>query len=139
MALSYFEDKGSVPKENELQEILGAAWRHWMSIKHHTENTYQNVNEEWKHYGKASGWTLLMKQKKRTLYYLFPCQDHFIIQFVFGEKAAEEAEKSNLSEEIKQSIREAKPYIEGRSFRVTVRSTGEIAAIEELIKIKVEY
>jgi hypothetical protein len=138
MALSVLENKQKEPTNNDLFEVLGDAKAAWDCLKQSVVNMYLNVTEEWKYYGKASGWTLILKLKKRTILYLFPCKEYFIVQFVYGEKAVEKAILSSLPENIMESIREAKPYAEGRSFRVEVKDMDDLESINELIIIKID-
>ena len=138
MALSILENKLKKPTDSELSEVLGNAKAVWDCLKQNVAHMYPEIIEEWKHYGKASGWTLLLKLKKRTLLYLFPCKEYFIVQFVYGEKAVEKAMMSSLPKNIIDNIREAKPYTEGRSFRLEVKVMDDLEIIDELIEIKAD-
>jgi hypothetical protein len=60
------------------------------------------------------------------------------VQFVYGEKAVEKALLSSLSENIMESIKEAKLYAEGRSFRVEIKDMDDLKCINELVKIKID-
>jgi len=136
MALSVFEDKALMPSLEDVAEVLGDAKVLWDDIVDYIEKVYGQFTEEWKHYGKASGWTLLLKLKKRTILYLFPQNGYFIIQFVYGEKAIEKALGSDLPEAIMASIKAASFYVEGRSFRVDVRCSSDVSWITKLIDVK---
>jgi hypothetical protein len=81
---------------------------------------------------------LLLKYGKRTILYLFPSKGFFIVLFVFGKKATVAAEQSSLPQNILKTIKEAKPYVEGRSFRAEVKSAEDLANIIKLIKIKMK-
>jgi len=57
---------------------------------------------------------------------LGPCKGFFIVLFVFGKKATVAAEQSSLPKNILDAIRDAKPYVEGRSFRVEVKNVEDL-------------
>jgi hypothetical protein len=136
MALSAFIDRAQQPDEAELRETLGAQWPQWQSIRQYVADAPAGSTEEWKFYGRSSGWTLLLKQKKRTIAYLFPGLGRLTVLFVFGESAATTAAQSELPEPVKAAIRDAKPYMEGRSFQVDVMTEDDVAVIRHLITIK---
>lgn len=56
---------------------------------------------------------------------------------MFGEKAVSSAEKSELPENILESILSAKQYREGRSFNVEIRTLQDFEVLKKLIDIKI--
>ena len=136
MSLSIFEDKLKKPEQKEITEVLGSTEHLWNNIIDYIVPNYTGALEEWKYYGKSSGWMLLIKHKKRTILYLIPHNGFFIVLFVFGEKAARDACESNLPHYIIEKIESAKPYVEGRSFQIEVRNEQDIEYIKMLIDIK---
>lgn len=55
---------------------------------------------------------------------------------VFGERAVELALDSKLPEGIKDRIREARPYVEGRGVRFPVSAAADVDLVAELVAIK---
>lgn len=139
MALSIFEDKNKKPESKDIIDAIGDTGELWDAIKDYIAQLCTNVIEEWKFYGKSSGWTLLLKHKKRTILYLFPSNSFFIVLFVFGEKAIHKAYESSLPNFIIEKIKSAVPYLEGRSFQIEVRDEKDIEYVKKLIEIKIEY
>lgn len=136
MSLSVFPEKEEMPNDERLGEVLRDNKLVWCKILEHMENNYQDIVYEWKFYSKQSGWTFVIKSKKRTILYLIP-QDGFLkANFVFGEKAVVEAEKADVPQNIIETIRESKCYAEGCSFMVDVKTDKDLKYIESLIKIK---
>lgn len=78
----------------------------------------------------------LLKQKKRTLLYVTPEDVAVQVAVVLGERACKVALASDLEEKIKNLIREARPYVEGRGFRFDVKSASDVSSVIELIRIK---
>jgi hypothetical protein len=137
MASSMFDDKNIKPNDKMLSEILGKSYNRWNEIKKHLNSEYDDLIEEWKFYGKKSGWILKTLKKKRNLFFFTPVKDYFRIAFVFGDKAAAEIEKSDLPENIKVTLKNAKKYAEGRGIQIEVKSSDDIEIFRKLVKIKV--
>ena len=138
MSLSIFDDKLKKPTDHELASALDKTSRLWVDLKEYLVENFENISEEWKYYGKSSGWTLLFKSKKRTILYLFPSEGFYIVLFVFGKKATIAAEQHQLPRNILEDIRKAKPYVEGRSFRVEVKKVKDLENVKRLVEIKMK-
>jgi hypothetical protein len=138
MALSVFTDKSKAPGDHDLAEALGEAKQLWDQLKTHVKETYPNIIEDWKHYGKSSGWTMKLLKKKRNLFFSYPGQGHFVVVFVFGDKAVQAVENSSLPQDIINTLKEAKKYAEGRGLQVTVKNHDDIEIVKKLITIKIE-
>ncbi len=134
METSVFTDKEKCPGVEELEAALGKMYAAWAGLCAYTFSHFPGSKEEW-NYSKA-GWNMRIKDKKRAIIYMMPCAGFFKASFVFGEKAANEAWKSEVSDEIKQVIRSAPVYGEGRGFRIEVRNKKIVRDIEILLQIK---
>lgn len=137
MPHSIFVDKDLKPNPTALAEVLGDSHPLWMQIKEHLDHSYGELIEEWKFYGAKSGWLLKMLKKKRNLFFVIPMQDFFVISFVFGEKAVDRILDSDLPDELKSTLRNARKYAEGRGLPIEVRSKKEVEQIKTLLEIKV--
>jgi len=62
-----FIEKANKPDDRSLQEALGKSAVLWKKIKLHIKDQCGRTDEEWKHYGPSSGWTLKVLLKKRNL------------------------------------------------------------------------
>ena len=138
MALSVFLDKSKPPQDNDLIEALGEAKQSWDQLKSYVKENYPGIVENWKHYGKNSGWTMKLLKKKRNLFFSYPGRKQFVVVFVFGDKAVEVAENSSLPRHIIDSLKGAKKYAEGRGLQVTVQNQDDIELVKKLITIKIE-
>ena len=121
MATSIFDDKSVIPNDNMADTVLADKKPLWDKLKSHVAENYQGLTQEWKMYSKKTGWSLVFKQKKRTLFYFIPCENHFIIAFVLGENAVEIAKRSSVSEKAKTEIRDADVCAMGHSFFIYVK------------------
>jgi len=138
MALSIFEDKTKAPGESELCEALGETYPVWDEIKSFVYNNYPTALEEWKHSGKNYGWGFRLRDKKRVIIYLTPCEGHFKASLVLGSKATTQALSKNISNKIKTIIETAPVYAEGRGFRMDVKNADYLDDIKTLILIKLK-
>ncbi|HOY31577.1 MAG TPA: DUF3788 family protein [Bacteroidales bacterium] len=138
MALSIFEDKFVKPTEKMLTEALQDNILWWKEIKDFVIQQYPLAIEEWKHSGNNYGWGFRLKDKKRAIVYLTPADKYFLFSIVFGEKASQDALQSDISEEIKQMIRDARVYAEGRGIQIRVNSDILWDDIKKLILIKLK-
>jgi hypothetical protein len=136
MALSVFDDKESEPQEEELWRALGRSSRSWQSLTNWLADRYRPLEDEWVFYAKKWGWSLRLRHKKRTVLYLTPCNKHFLVGFVLGEKAVAEALEMKLPESLAQQIETARRYVEGRAIRLEVRQKKDLEAIEQLARAK---
>ena len=138
MATSIFDEKAIIPNDSMVDMVLADKKELWDTLKSLIIENYQNVSQDWKYYSKKSGWSLIFKQNKRTLFYFIPCNEYFRIAFVFGEKATKAAEQSLIPVHIKETISAAPAYAEGRSFFVDVQDEKDLDPVLTLLKIKYE-
>lgn len=138
MGLSVFGDKAKKPDENDLSAALGNTKPLWDQLKSHVIETYPPITEDWKHYGKNSGWTMKLLRKKRNLFFSYPGDGMFNLGFVFGDKAVQAVEDSSTPEHLKEELRTARKYAEGRGLKVPIRNLEDLDTAIELIAIKVK-
>lgn len=132
-----FVDKAVMPTEEMLKNTLGGSYRVLTSLKERSDE-YGDITYEWKMYSKKSGWTQLVKQKKRTLFYILPRENYFEVSFVFGDRAVEALEASELADNLKKELREARKYMEGRGLSISLQADSELKDVLLLLKAKVE-
>lgn len=137
METNVFMDKSIQPDDRRLAHALGEKATFWEAIKNHIAQEYGDVNEEWKFYNTKSGWTLKVLFKKRNLFFFVPLQGSFRLAFVFGDKAVSAVEKSDLPEDIKNELKNARKYAEGRGIHIEVESPKDVEHVKKLIDIKV--
>jgi hypothetical protein len=138
MSASVFDDISVKPDEKALLKAIGKKAVHWKKIKKHLEDEYGELIEDWKYYGKKTGWLLKTLKKKRNLFFCIPLKGGFHITFVFGDKAVSVVESSDLPETIKEELRNARKYAEGRGLRIDVKSAKDVKNIQKLVAIKVK-
>jgi hypothetical protein len=136
MAVSIFDDKSVMPETDMVAAALADMYSVWDELQKHICDEYPNVTSAWKHYGKAAGWSYILKSKKRTLIYFIPKNAYFRIRIVLGEKAVACVEAAELPNEIKEAIHAATPYVEGRSLDMDIRCHKQLETLKTLLRIK---
>ena len=136
MALSIFDDKAKQPTKQMLAKALGRQYDLWKEIAEYVVEKYPNAIEEWKYPGVKYGWSFRLKDKKRNIIYMTPGEGHIMVAFVFADTAVDAVLDSNLPQSIKDELRNAKKYVEGRGIRLEVRNKSDLASIKTLIDIK---
>ena len=132
-----FLDKSTQPTEKQLEAAIADTYEYWIEIKNRITELYGETKGEWKFYSKKSGWTLKTLLKKRNLFFFQPYANYFSLTFVFGDKAVNVIEKSDVSEALKRVLRDAKKYAEGRGLSIDVESSEKVEIIKKLIEIKI--
>jgi hypothetical protein len=136
MALSAFGDKSKPPTANDLAEVLGRTHSHWNALLAHAVAEYDPLDMTWNFAGANWGWSLRLKQKKRTILYLTPCPKHFMVGFALGEKAVAAAGDADLPAAVMKIISAARKYAEGRAVRLEIRNKKDLAAAIKLAAVK---
>ena len=126
MALSALDDKSQVPSDSALVAVLGPAKDLWDKLYAALAFEYPPLTEKWGHSGKKWGWSLALKQKKRTIVYLTPSETFFYAGFALGEKAVAEALRSGLSPGVLALINSSRKYAEGRVVRLEVHTAEDV-------------
>ncbi|OFX35261.1 MAG: hypothetical protein A2X08_07430 [Bacteroidetes bacterium GWA2_32_17] len=134
---SIFTDRNVKPANESLKKAIGDTFDIWQTLVSFTNKSYPNAKEEWTFSSPKYGWSFRISDKKRVLIYLLPRDKFFKVAFVFGQKATDEIIKSNISENIKSELLNAKLYAEGRGIRIDIRDKAILNNIFKLISIKI--
>ena len=136
MALSAFDDKSNQPTAGQIQEMLRRTGVHWDGLIAHISAEYAPLDQTWNFSGAKWGWSLRLKQKKRTVLYMTPCKGFFLVGFVLGDKAVKAAHDNNLPGAVLATIDEARKYAEGRGVRLEVRTKKALDHVKKLAAVK---
>lgn len=135
MDTSIFVNKEKSPSEADLKKALYNNYKTWVSIKDYVFNNCTGTFDDW-NFSKF-GWNYRIRDKKRAIIYMMPCNKYFKASFVLGEKATKEILLCNISPEIKKIISSAKVYAEGRGVRLNVKNKNILKDILQIINIKI--
>lgn len=136
MALSALDDKTVEPVSSEVAKVLGPSKGLWYDLVARMETSYGPLTEAWSFSGAKYGWSLRLKQKKRTILYLIPQTDTFLVGIVLGDRALSQLRRGDLSREVLDIIDAAPRYGEGTGFRIPVATAADCTEIETVIEAK---
>jgi hypothetical protein len=139
MAASIYHDKLHEPNDKMLSTDLGETKQYFDQIGIFIKNKYGNLRSEWKFYNQKSGWILKMFNNKRNVMFIVPCEKYFRTAFTFGEKATLAIHESEISDNVKRDLSEAKKYAEGRTIQIEIRNAADLDMIMKLIRIKLSF
>ncbi|MEO8594165.1 MAG: DUF3788 domain-containing protein [Candidatus Solibacter sp.] len=120
------------PTDDELTAKLGAARAWWDEVI----TSLALPAAEWNSYSLKAGWSLKLKQGKRTIIYLSPCEGSFRVAFILGPKAVAAAHEQRLAKALLKLIDESPRYPEGTGVRLDVNSRKHLPAIQKLAALK---
>lgn len=129
MATSALDDRSQVPTESAVATVLGPAKKLWDGLRDVLASEYPPLTEKWGYSGKQWGWSLALKQGKRTIVYLTPSELFFYAGFALGVKAVAAARKSGLPPPVLTVIETAREYAEGRAVRLEVHTAEDVGHI----------
>jgi Protein of unknown function (DUF3788) len=133
-----FIGKLTQPTARELAGKLGPAKDLWNDVVSNVTGECGITDKEWNCYSPKAGWSLRLKQKKRNIIYLAPCDQSFRVAFILGEKAMKVAKNTQFPAKFAKLIAEAIRYPEGSAIRFEVTNDDDVAFVKQLAKIKVE-
>lgn len=136
MAKSIYLEKDMKPNELMLTIALGEQKQNWKEIVRHTEEIYTGFSQEWKYYGKAWGWSLVLKSKAKTLCYLTPVEGHFQVSFIFNDKGRTLAAGADLPKEIAHGVEAAKNNPKNIPYDFEVIQAAGVEVAKKLIAIR---
>lgn len=139
MEISIFSDKQVKPTEKDLAVVLNSTYSLWKELRDYVYGRYPMATDEWNYPGKKYGWSYRIRDRKRAIIYMMPGESSFMVAFVFGQKAVDRILESNIAETIRNDLRKAKAYAEGRGIRIDVTDDTLMSDIKRLIQIKLDY
>lgn len=134
MDSSVFTDKDQLPTQVDIKQALGKTYAWWQELIAYIYELHPVAKEEW-NYSK-SGWNCRVKDSKRVIVYLMPCEGFFWASFVLGAKATTVILESKISEDIKATITAAKVYAEGRGVRIEVKDKKTLQSVIKIAQVK---
>lgn len=133
-----FIGKLTQPTPKELAAKLGNSNELWTQLVSGISEECGITDKEWNCYSPKAGWSLRLKQKRRNIVYLSPCNGCFRVAFILGDKAMKMAKRAQFPSKFAELIVEAVRYPEGSAIRLEVTSGDDVEFVKQLAKIKVE-
>ena len=136
---TYFNDKQQQPTDDMLAGALGETKVLLDELIHFIETEFGECQPEWKYYSSKIGWSLKLFNKKRNVVFIGPEEGYFNVAFAFGEKPYGPILESKLPTFIKDELRNAPAYVEGRPLRMEIKSPLHMENLKQLVVFKLRY
>lgn len=136
MAKSVYLDKGVQPDEPMVAATAGKSKEQWDEAIRHASEAYPAFSWEWKYYGKAWGWSLVIKSKAKTLCYLTPADGYFQVSIIFNNKGRALAAGIGLPEKIAQAVDASKNNAKNIPYDFKVRTAADLDIAKQLLEVR---
>ena len=137
MSVGFFIDKKREPSPDEIAMALGTAQPAWDKLVATIRENYP-VQEDFKFlYGKAYGWGLRFRVKSQMLANLYPGLGELTVQVNLREASVQSllADEA-LNPPVRNAIRAAHPYPEGRWLFIHIASLDDLTSIDRLLALR---
>lgn len=136
MAKSIYCEKAVQPDEAMITFVIGENKEKWDTIINHVSKAYTIFTQEWKFYGKAWGWFLVLKSKTKTLCYLVPMEGYFQVSIIFNDKGRALAVNAELPEGVLQAVEDSKNNPKNIPYDFDVKTKDDVAIAKKLIEVR---
>ena len=134
---SIFLDKSVEPTDEALKIGIHSTFPIWKEIENYLVEICPVAQSKWHYTSAKLGWSYRIIDSKRVLVYLLPRDQFFKVALVFGQKATDLIMESSISDAIKNELKAAKIYAEGRGIRIDIYNELLLEDIKKLISIKI--
>ena len=121
------------PSEVRVRRLLGQAVVAWDAFL----DPARKRTSEWKRYRPQDPWSLRVYEGQRTVLWLVPEAGLLRVAVILGEKAVAAGLAGSLPQKLKDELRKATPYPEGRLVRYRMRTAARVRDVERLVDLKV--
>jgi Protein of unknown function (DUF3788) len=129
-------DENQLPTKEVIYSLIGKSRVLWDSVFEHIRSNFPQLVEEWKYYKDGKSWLLKVTLKSKTIFWLSVIKNSFRMTFYFTDKAETLINKSNISNELKESFRKGKKLNKIRGITITFNSRNDVEYAKALIEIK---
>ncbi|HSO19006.1 MAG TPA: DUF3788 family protein [Desulfosarcina sp.] len=127
------------PEPADIREALGRSAAAWDELRARISKHFGEVTEIWDIPARKYGWSLRLRQNKRTIVHLSPRSKHFTAAIILGKRATAAVRRSKLDPEAIALVEQATKYKEGRAVRFEIRFKKDTEVVEALAKIKMAF
>jgi len=135
MSKGFFIDKGREPTTRQILEAVGTKRPDWEELCRYLTEGFQ-VRSDLKFYGTNYGWALRFRKGGKALASLYPDKNGFTVQIILAEAGVRKAHKLNLGRNVKEVLKKAHPYPEGRWLFIRVKSKKDLLDVRRLVALK---
>ncbi|MGZ4853145.1 MAG: DUF3788 family protein [Halobacteriota archaeon] len=99
------------------------------------EENYR-VKRDFAFYGKNYGWALRFRSGGRALAAFYPGAGSFTVQIIIGPAQLEDALRLHLGAEVRNILRNARAFTEGRWLLIPVESEQDCCDVQRLLRVR---
>ncbi len=126
------------PDDKVLAGYLGKSFNAWSAFQELLKKSFPSASLEWRYYNDGKSWLGKLTQKAKTLCWIAVWDKYFSCAFYLNDKADPLVQAAPLSEETKKAFIASAGKTKFRHIRAEVKKKGDLAAVEELLKIKIQ-
>ena len=124
------------PSASELKEVLSASQQLWNAAIEQITDISGALTQEWKCYGRNSGWVLKLIRNKQTVAYLSPSYTCFGVSVVLSASATAALKEYGAPADLVKIVANARHYVEGTPVLIEVRTDKDIQTVLCLVRAK---
>ena len=127
-------DSKEFPDDNVLARHLGPAKSAWDAFMAMLKTDHPLVSVEWRYYNDGKSWLGKVTQKGKTLAWATAWDKYFTVASYLNAKAEDLVRASSLDNGLKDSFFNSDKKL--RAICIDVRTKSDLAAVRELLEIK---
>ena len=124
------------PDDIMLALAFGAHKQYWDEIILNVSEVYPAFSQEWKYYGKAWGWSFVLKSKTKTLCYLTPAKECFQVSVIFNDSGRALVAAADLPKAITQAVEAAKDNPKNIPYDLDIKKAADVDIAKKLIEAR---
>jgi hypothetical protein len=131
-------DPAVFPSDEVLAGHLGQAYRAWPAFLELLKSSFPAASFEWRYYNDGKSWLGKVTQKSKTLCWVAVWDRVFSCAFYLNDKAEPLVRAASLGEAMKEAFFSSAGKTKFRHIRVEVKKKGDLAAVKEMLEIKLK-
>jgi len=135
MALSFFDDKTRVPKQEEIVKVLGKAWPLWQRLQESLSRG-EAVFADLIFGGDIYGWNLWVRREGISLAALYPQDEALIAQLVLTHQQVAVGLSLPLGQATIRTMQETPANPDGSSLFFKIKTQADASDFEQLYRLK---
>jgi hypothetical protein len=128
-------DEKVYPDENLLKSILGKSYQTYCKLLQLYDDN--DMNYEWRYYKDGKAWLCKVQRKKRTIVWMSAWKGYMQAAIYIPEKYIDEVYNLDISEEMKDKIRNTKNVGKSKPCIFEIRNDTILNDIEKVIHFKI--
>jgi len=126
------------PTDEVIFSCIGKTKTLWIVFFEYIQEKYPEFSQEWRYYKDGNNWLMKVSKKSKTIFWVSVWKDTFKVGFYFGDKAEEDINNSEISDELKEQFKNGKRYGKIRGLSIRFKNEQDIEHVKSLIPIRIK-